>query len=127
MTTLRTLAAVALGLLLGVPGPARAQNIFRGVDSTVGGYSTWDSDLINIEAVPQTGAGVYVAVLDTGLVPNWNDYIPTARVATQYGAGFDPQVTFKPHSTGCEFDVEAGPVKQSTNFNGSRSSSHGTH
>src|SRR4051812_5646326 len=116
MTTLRTLAAVALGLLLGVPGPARAQNDFRGVDSTVGGYSTWDSDLINIEAVPQTGAGVYVAVLDTGLVPNWRDYFPEARIATQLGTGFDQSVVFRvAKDDPCSFEeVKVGPLRQTT-------------
>lgn len=50
---------------------------FKGISSTSSGFPTWDSDLINVEQVTQTGAGVYVAVLDTGLVPNWRDYFPT--------------------------------------------------
>lgn len=45
--------------------------------------------MINIEAVSETGAGVYVAVLDAGLVPNWTDYFPEERVATHLGTGFD--------------------------------------
>ena len=56
--------------------PALAGGPFNGVTSTVDGFHTWDSDLINLEAVAQTGHGVYVAVLDTGLVPNWRDYFP---------------------------------------------------
>ncbi len=38
--------------------------------------ATWDSDMINIETVSQTGRGVYVAVLDTGLATDWKDYSP---------------------------------------------------
>lgn len=66
-TTLKPLfAAVALA----VSTTAMAQNVFRDLDSTKDGYHTRDSDLINIETVSQTGKGVYVAVLDTGMVPN---------------------------------------------------------
>ena len=57
-------------------GPAMAGNPFAGLTTTAGGYHTWDSDMINIEQVSQTGAGVYVAVLDTGLVPNWRRLLP---------------------------------------------------
>ena len=55
-------------------------NIFRGFDSTETGFSTWDADAINIENVSETGHGVYVAVLDTGLAPNYRDYFPSARI-----------------------------------------------
>ena len=66
------------------------------------------SDLININAVPQSGRGVFIAVLDTGLVPNWRDYFPEARIATELGTGFDQPVTFKGKSNNpCEVDVWA--------------------
>ena len=74
---------------------ALAGNPFAGETSTASGYPTWDSDMINVEQVSQTGAGVYVAVLDTGLVPNWRDYFPEERIATDLGTGFDQPVTFK--------------------------------
>lgn len=95
--------------------------------TTTGTYSTWDADMINIENVSQTGKGVYVAVLDTGLVPNWRDYFPTDRIATNLGTGFDQSVTFKAHSpNGCEFDVLKGVLRQTT-WVGSTTSTHGTH
>jgi subtilisin family serine protease len=103
-----------------------AQGAFKGVDSTGDGYQTWDSDLINIESVPQTGQGVYVAVLDTGMVPNWRDYFPEARVATQLGAGFYQPVSFKAKADECGLGVEVGALQQST-WVGSRGSTHGTH
>ena len=37
---------------------AWAGNIFNDLTSTISGYPTWDSDMINIEAIKQTGAGV---------------------------------------------------------------------
>jgi subtilisin family serine protease len=68
------------------------------VDATsfVNGHSTWNQDLINVtispstnaRAVPFTGRGVYVAVLDTGLVKLWRQYFPEERIATQYATGF---------------------------------------
>ncbi len=106
---------------------AYAGNVFSGVTSTASGYSTWDSDIINIEGVSQTGAGVYVAVLDTGLVPNWQDYFPEARIATQLGTGFDQSVTFKAHGTDpCGLETEVGALRQTT-WVGSTGSTHGTH
>lgn len=91
------------------------------------GYLTWDADMIDVERVTETGAGVYVAVLDTGLAPNWRDYFPRAAVATHLGTGFEQSVTFRsPKLSSCEIRVERGPVRQST-WVGSVGSTHGTH
>lgn len=115
----------ALGL--SVTAAALAGNPFSNETSTVNGFPTWDSDLINIENVTQTGKGVYVAVLDTGLVPNWRDYFPAARVATHLGAGFDQPVAFRvDKSNPCGFEVEVGQLQTST-WVGSTGSTHGTH
>jgi subtilisin family serine protease len=104
-----------------------AGNPFRSLTTTAGGYHTWDSDLINVDAVSQTGHGVYVAVLDTGMVPNWRDYFPEARVATQLGTGFDQPVTFQPSkSNPCALETEVGRLQQTT-WVGSTGSTHGTH
>lgn len=103
-----------------------AGNPFGGETSTTDGYSTWDSDMINIEKVTETGAGVYVAVLDTGLVPNWKDYFPKERIATKLGTGFDQPVSFSPGKDPCELDVEIGNLHQTT-WVGSTGSTHGTH
>lgn len=52
------------------------------------GTVAWDLDLIDVEEVGEDGEGIYVAVLDTGLVANWRDYFPEERIATEYGIGF---------------------------------------
>jgi subtilisin family serine protease len=58
------------------------------------GESTWDQDAIDVtnpgvvRAVPQDGAGVYVAVLDTGLLDSWRQYFPQERIATEYAKAF---------------------------------------
>ncbi len=58
------------------------------------GMSTWDLDITNVtefnagRQVDFDGAGVYVAVIDSGLVKNWREYFPAGRVATEYGVAF---------------------------------------
>ncbi len=82
--------------------------------------------MINIEAVSQTGAGVYVAVLDTGLVPNWRDYFPAARIATDLGTGFIQPVSFRATKDPCRLGFTVGQLRQSS-WVGSTGSTHGTH
>lgn len=64
-----------------------------------GGRSTWALDALNITTGPAsagrsagveglTGEGVYVAILDTGLLPSWRSYFKAERVATQYARAF---------------------------------------
>jgi subtilisin family serine protease len=71
-------------------------------DVLVYGMSTWDLDAINVTDVIYeggapvatgrvlgiTGSGVYVAVLDTGLVNDWPEYFPAERIATEYAISF---------------------------------------
>jgi subtilisin family serine protease len=66
------------------------------VSDFTGGISTWDQDAVNAtvspgssaRAVAQTGAGVWVGILDTGLLNTWPQYFPTERIATQYATSF---------------------------------------
>ncbi|MCU0484060.1 MAG: hypothetical protein MUC54_07325, partial [Chloroflexi bacterium] len=100
-TTRRSFAVIAAAAILLITAQATlAGNPFAKSTTTAGGYHTWDSDLIDIENVSQTGAGVYVAVLDTGLTSNWTDYFPKARVRADLGAGFVQAVSFKAASDG---------------------------
>jgi subtilisin family serine protease len=59
------------------------------------GINTWDLDAVNVtnfgstsRLVPQDGSGVYVAVLDTGLLDSWRQYFPEQRIAARYGIAF---------------------------------------
>jgi len=67
---------------------------FAHVDDFLAGLGAWDMDLIDItqspsaRAVDETGEGILVAVLDTGLVFHWRDYFPEARIATEYAIAF---------------------------------------
>jgi len=89
---------------------------------------TWDADLINADVahgMGYTGRGVYIAVLDTGLVPNWRDYFPADRIATKLGKGFYEPVHVNPKTgelVGAGFVVETSWIG-STGEGGA----HGTH
>jgi len=58
------------------------------------GLSTWDLDAINVtnfglgRTIGYDGTGVYVAVLDTGLVDSWRQYFPQERIAEEYAIAF---------------------------------------
>src|SRR6266705_1752227 len=57
------------------------------VSDFTGGLSTWDMDAVNVTVSPFTstrntsgftGDGVFVGILDTGLLDNWRSYFPEA-------------------------------------------------
>ena len=69
------------------------------------GISTWDQDAVNVTnrvgagtlADPLTfngrtetfnGTGVFVAILDTGLLPTWRQYFPQQRIAEGFAKAF---------------------------------------
>jgi subtilisin family serine protease len=60
------------------------------------GLNTWDLDAVNVTnfgagrtiGANADGAGVYVAILDTGLLPTWRYYFPTQRIADQLAKSF---------------------------------------
>jgi len=59
------------------------------------GLSTWNLDVINVtdfgfdnRVVEEDGAGVYVAVLDTGLLDSWRKYFPQERIAEEFAKSF---------------------------------------
>jgi subtilisin family serine protease len=86
------------------------------------GLSTWDMDAINVtdfgfnnRQVAQDGTGVYVAVLDTGLLDNWRVYFPEQRIAVEYAMCFGG-------GGGEQGNVSSQPNKWEHDNN-----SHGTH
>lgn len=119
--------AVAAVAVMAFALPAQAGNPFSRSTTTANGYLTFDADQIDIDKVSRTGEGVYVAVLDTGLVPNWQDYFPDARVAQELGIGFDQNIQFtQKKKDPCGVNAVEGKVKVGS-YIGSRTSSHGTH
>jgi subtilisin family serine protease len=59
------------------------------------GLSTWNLDAVNVtnlglanRTLPYDGTGVYVGVLDTGLLDTWRQYFPEQRIAVAYATSF---------------------------------------
>jgi subtilisin family serine protease len=84
---------------------------------------TWDADMINSDITGYTGKGVYVAVLDTGLAPNWKDYFSAKSVLTDLGKGFKEDIVWNEETNSF---LESGVVYE-TSWIGSTGSTHGTH
>ena len=64
-------------------------------ENFIDGLSTWNLDAINVtdfgfdnRQVDYDGTGVYVAVLDTGLLDSWRQYFPEERIAEEYAISF---------------------------------------
>jgi subtilisin family serine protease len=86
------------------------------------GLSTWDLDAINVtdfgfdnRQVAYDGTGVYVAVLDTGLLDSWRQYFPQERIAVDYAKSFGGG------------GGEVGNVSEQPNKWEHDQNSHGTH
>src|SRR5256712_1258082 len=68
------------------------------VSDFVLGRNTWDLDAINVtnlvpgpdndRTITFDGSGVYVGVLDTGLLDSWREYFPQQRLATRHATAF---------------------------------------
>lgn len=66
------------------------------VDDFSDGFNTWNLDVVNVTGgpfdttrdVPFDGTGVYVAVLDTGLVDTWRMFFPEERIAEEFAKSF---------------------------------------
>lgn len=121
------LSAAALTLVV-APAAFAGKPSAGSTTSTVNGFHTWNSDMVNMENITQDGDGVYVAVLDTGLVSNWSDYFPKARIAADLGTGFYQKVEFSSSPDDpCRVEGEEVGALRQTTFVGSISSSHGSH
>jgi subtilisin family serine protease len=96
----------------------------QSLSATPGYYLPYDVDMVNGELFPNGGEGVYVAVIDTGLVNGWENFLPpTANIRTDLGRGWSYDVVW--NSSINDFDwipnTERGYI---TNDAGS---GHGTH
>lgn len=89
--------------------------------SFANGIRSWDQDAINVvnsgntRSVAYDGSGVYVAVLDSGLLDSWRQYFPQERIAEEHARAFGG-------GGGDQGTVSSQPNKWQHDQN-----SHGTH
>jgi Subtilisin-like serine proteases len=81
------------GITIGEPVEVKA--LSESLPSNCGVHGTvltWNLDLINVPTVHEIygldGSGVYIAVLDTGLEPQWRNYFPEDKIASDFAAAF---------------------------------------
>lgn len=91
--------------------------------SFTNGRSSWNLDAAGVtnpgfanRTVPYDGAGVYVGVLDSGLLDTWRQYFPQERIAVEYARAFQGGGA-----------LSAGEVADLPNQWEHDQSSHGTH
>jgi subtilisin family serine protease len=85
-------------------------------------YSPWWYDLVDKENVANDGEGVYVAVLDTGLMDLWPFFFPEGDIAWELGKGFSHDIWWDD-----TYGVVMSELKDDRGFITDLASGHGTH
>ena len=89
-----------------------------------GYYLGYDIDIVNAEYVANGGEGIYVAIIDTGLVWNWANFLPpTANVRADLGKGWSYDVVW---DSGID-DFDWTPITCGFITKAYEGSGHGTH
>jgi subtilisin family serine protease len=81
------------------------------------------TDLVNTESVAQDGEGVYVAVLDTGVLPQAPFFFSEANIAYGLGKGFSHDIYWDDTLQ----DIVIGPLRDDRGIVTDLASGHGTH
>jgi subtilisin family serine protease len=91
----------------------------------VGTYVPYDVDMVNGELYSNGGQGIYVAIIDTGLVSDWQSFLPaTATIRTDLGRGWSYDVTWDPAIDNFDFTPNPNRGFITKAYEGS---GHGTH
>jgi subtilisin family serine protease len=82
-------------------------------------------DIVDAELYPDGGEGIYVAVLDTGLLDLWPFFFPHANIADEWGIGFTHDIWWDDILG----DIVFGPLRDDRGFitKPYEGSGHGTH
>jgi len=82
--------------------PVRVEALDGSTMGTSPGTVPFNVDMHNAEKVSETGDGIYVAILDTGLLSNYLTFFPPDKVniKTEWGIGFTHDVWYDPAGTG---------------------------
>lgn len=82
-------------------------------------------DMVDAEYYPDGGDGIYIAVLDTGLLSAWPSWFAHAKIKTEWGKGFTHDVWWDPSINNFVW----GPLRDDRGFitDSFKGSGHGTH
>jgi subtilisin family serine protease len=94
-------------------------------EATTGTYLGYDIDMVNAEFYPNGGEGIYVAIIDTGLVSNWASFLPpTATIRADLGRGWSYDVVWNTAINDFDWTPNAARGFITKAYEGS---GHGTH
>lgn len=100
--------------------PFKAEKIAGGTALSHSEVLPFNVDMVDAEQVDETGKGIYVAVLDTGLVSDYRYLFPTGKVSIKesWGIGFTHDVFYV--GTGGNFSEDGqfsyGPLRSDRGF-----------
>jgi subtilisin family serine protease len=82
------------------------------------GPNPWNIDAVNAETATNNGQGIYVAILDTGLLSNYLDFFPEDRVdiCEEWGIGFTHDVFWTGPGGNFSDEFSYGPVRSDRGF-----------
>jgi len=83
----------------------------------------FNADMVNVEKIVGDGKGVYVAVLDTGLLSQWQFFFSQANIARNLGKGFTHDIYWDAAAG----DLAIGDLRNDRGFLTKLASGHGTH
>jgi subtilisin family serine protease len=75
-------------------------------------------DMVDAENVAQKGDGIYVAVLDTGLLSNYRYFFPSSQVSIkeEWGIGFTHDLIWKGSGGNWSDEFDYGPLRSDRGF-----------
>ena len=111
--------------------PGKVQEITNIEDGMPSDPIPFNVDMVNAETATNDGEGIYVAVLDTGLLSNYLDFFPASMVdiKEEWGKGFTHDVTYNRAT----MELDFGLLRDDRGFithdrsNNRFGSGHGTH
>jgi subtilisin family serine protease len=97
--------------------PAKTQLLDSGTDP-IADTTPFNVDMVDAEKVSETGDGVYVAVLDTGLLSNWQYFFPPGQVKikTEWGIGFTHDLIWKGSGGNWSNEFDYGDLRSDRGF-----------
>jgi subtilisin family serine protease len=99
--------------------PVRTQELTAAeLDATPSDPTPFNVDMVNAETTTNDGTGIYVAVLDTGLLSNYLTFFPPGMVdiKEEWGIGFTHDLIWKGSGGNWSNEFDYGPLRSDRGF-----------